>query len=148
MDPHSSAPKKNTSHGNEVLLHDTTHLIQRPCYQQEQVRAKIQQAIGPHEDFLTIVKTQSAVVWSCFPFIRSGQNHLAMRSDRGKKTRQTGEEVGRQHQVMDKPGVSSPSPRGQWRTKEKWRKLIVKSSVVPKRPSRLRDWPKPSCKAQ
>ena len=27
------APKKNTSHGNEVLPQDTTHLIQRPCYQ-------------------------------------------------------------------------------------------------------------------
>ena len=25
--------KKNTSHGNEVLPQDTTHLIQRPCYQ-------------------------------------------------------------------------------------------------------------------
>ena len=25
--------KKNTSHGSEVLLQDTTHLIQRPCYQ-------------------------------------------------------------------------------------------------------------------
>ena len=24
-------PKKNTSHGNEVLPQDTTHLIQRPC---------------------------------------------------------------------------------------------------------------------
>ena len=50
----STAPKKNTSHGNEMLLQDTTHLIQRPCYQQG-IRAKIQQAIGPHED-LTIVK--------------------------------------------------------------------------------------------
>ena len=30
----SRAPKKNTSHGNEVLPQDTTHLIQRPCYQQ------------------------------------------------------------------------------------------------------------------
>ena len=30
MDPHSRAPKKNTSHGNEVLPQDTTHLIQRP----------------------------------------------------------------------------------------------------------------------
>ena len=39
-----------------MLPQDTTHLIQRPCYQQEQVRAKIQQAIGPHEDLLTIVK--------------------------------------------------------------------------------------------
>ena len=33
MDPHSRTPKKNTSHGNEVLPQDTTRLIQRPCYQ-------------------------------------------------------------------------------------------------------------------
>ena len=33
MYPHSRAPKKNTSHGNEVLPQDTMHLIQRPCYQ-------------------------------------------------------------------------------------------------------------------
>ena len=49
----------------------------------EEVRAKILQAIGPHEDLLTI--------------IRSGQNHLAKYSERGKKTRQTEEEMGRQH---------------------------------------------------
>ena len=50
-------------------------------------------------------ETQIAVIWSCFPFIRSGQNHLARHSERGKKTRQTDEEVGRQHQGMDRPGV-------------------------------------------
>ena len=50
-------------------------------------------------------KTQTAVVWSCFPFIRSGQYHLARHSERGKKTRRTKEEVGRQHQGMDRPGV-------------------------------------------
>ena len=33
MYSHSRAPKKNTSHGNEVLPQDTTHLIQIPCYQ-------------------------------------------------------------------------------------------------------------------
>ena len=33
MDPHSRGPKTNTSHGNEALPQDTTHLIQRPCYQ-------------------------------------------------------------------------------------------------------------------
>ena len=32
---------------------------------------------------------QTAVVWLSFPFIRSGQNHLARHSERGKKTRQT-----------------------------------------------------------
>ena len=45
---------------------------------------------------------QTAVVWSCFLFIRSGQNHLAKYSERGKKTRQTEEKVGRQHQGMDR----------------------------------------------
>ena len=42
---------------------------------------------------------------SCLPFIRSGQNHLARHSERGKKTRRTKEELGRQHQAMDRPGV-------------------------------------------
>ena len=49
-------------------------------------------------------ETQTAVVWSCFPFIRSGQNHFARHSERRKKTRQA-EEVKRQHQGMDRPGV-------------------------------------------
>ena len=49
-------------------------------------------------------ETQTAVVWSCLPFIRSGQNHLARHSEMIKKTRQTEEEVGR-HQGMDRPGV-------------------------------------------
>ena len=30
-------------------------------------------------------ETQTAVVWSCLPFIRSGQNHLARHSERGKR---------------------------------------------------------------
>ena len=37
----------------------------------EEVHAKIQQAIGPHKDLLTIMhckETQTAVVWSCLPF--------------------------------------------------------------------------------
>ena len=45
------------------------------------------------------------------PFIKSasGQNHLLGHSKRGKKTRQAGEEVGRQHQGMDRPGVRQVS---------------------------------------
>ena len=101
----SRALKKNTSHGNEVLPQDTTHLVQRPCYQ---LGSPCQDPAG---DWTTRrppdhgKETQTAVVWSCFPFIMSGQNHLARHSERGKKTRQTEEEVGRQHQGMDRPGV-------------------------------------------
>ena len=70
-------------------------------------------------------------------FITSGQNHLARHSERGKKTRQTEEEVGRQHQGMDRPGVQQvPEGSGE---QEKWRKLVAKSSVVPQRPSLLMD---------
>ena len=37
--------------------------------------------------------------------MRSGRNHLAKHSERGKKTKQAEEEVARQHQGMDRPGV-------------------------------------------
>ena len=45
------------------------------------------------------------MIWSYLPFIRSGQSRLARHSERGKKTRQTEEDVGRQYQGMDRPGV-------------------------------------------
>ena len=54
-------------------------------------------------------ETQTAIVWSCLPFIRSSQNHLARHSKKWKKTRQTEEEVGRQHQRIDRPGVRQVS---------------------------------------
>ena len=71
-------------------------------------------------------ETQTAVVWSCFPFIRSGQNHLARHSERGKKTRQTQEEVGRRHQ-----GLQFSRSQRAVENREKWRKLVAKSYVVP-----------------
>ena len=46
-------------------------------------------------------ETQTALVWLCLPFIKSGQNHLARHSERGQKTRRTKEEVGRQHQGLE-----------------------------------------------
>ena len=52
-----------------------------------------------------------------------------MHSERGKKTRQTEEEVGRQHQGMDRPGVRQvPEGSGE---QGKTEKLVAKSSVVP-----------------
>ena len=137
MDPYSRAPKKNTSHENEVLPQDTTHLIQRPCYQceclcQDPASNRTTQRFPDHGN-----KMQTAVVWSCLPFTRSGQNHLARHSERGKKTRQTEEEVRRQHQGMGRPGIRQvPVGSGE---QGKWRKLVAKSSVVPQRLTWLRD---------
>ena len=111
MDLHSQAPKKNASHGNEVLSQDTTYIIQRPCYQRG----------SPCQDPTGRKETQTAVVWSCLPFIRSGKNHLVRHSERGKKTRKTVEEVGRRHQGMDRPGVGQiPEDNGERENGGNW----------------------------
>ena len=98
----------------------------------EEVRAKIQQAIEPHEDLLT----QTSVVWSCLPFIWSGQTHLARHNERGKKTLQTEEEVGRQHQEI---GLEFGKSQRAAENRKRRGKQVVKSTVVPQRPPRLRD---------
>ena len=77
------------------------------------------------------------MVWSCLWLISSGQNHLARHSERGKKTRQTEEEVGRKYQGMT--GLEFVKSQRAVENTEKWRKLVAKSSVVPQRPSRSRN---------
>ena len=77
------------------------------------------------------------MVGSCLPFIRSGQNHLARHSKRGKKTRQTEEEVGRH--IREWTDLEFAKSQRAVESRGKWRKLVAKSSVVPHRPSRLRD---------
>ena len=57
---------------------------------------KIQQAIRPHKDLLTIVKRRKLQWYG---------HHRVRHGERLKKTRQTEEEVGRQHQGMDRHGV-------------------------------------------
>ena len=105
MDHHSRDAKKNTSHGNEVLPQGTTYFIHRPCCQPGSLceyPAGNRTARRLPDDRK---ETQTEVVRTCLPFIRSGQNHLARHSKRGKNTRQTEEEVERQHQGMDRPRV-------------------------------------------
>ena len=129
-------PKKNTSHGNEVPPQNTTHLIQRSCHQWG---SPCQDLAGnwttwrPSDDRK---ETQTALVWSCLPFIRSGQNHLARHSEGGKRTRQTQKEMGRQHWGMDRPGDRQvPESSGEHRN---WRRRVAKSSVVPQQPLQVR----------
>ena len=69
--------------------------------------------------------------------IRSGQNHLARHSEGAKKTRQTEEEVG--NNIREWTGLEFGKSQRAVENREKWRKLVVKSSVVPQRNSRLRD---------
>ena len=87
-----------------MLTQDTTHL--KDHVTNAEVRAKIQQGTGPHEVLLTIVKRRK-LQWYGHVSRSSGlaKTILQRHSERGKKTRRTKEEAGRQHQAMDRPGV-------------------------------------------
>ena len=58
--------------------------------------------------------------------LKKCEDFYEIKFQRGKKTRQTEEEVGRQHQGMDRPGVCKV-PKGE-ENRKKWRKLVAKSS--------------------
>ena len=72
----------------------------------KKLRAKIQQAVGPHGDLLIILK-RCKLQWYGHVSRSSGlaKTILQDTGERGKKTRQTKEEVGKQHQRMHRPGV-------------------------------------------
>ena len=77
------------------------------------------------------------MVWTCLQFVRSGQNHLARHSERGRRQ-------GRQRKrwedcIREWTGLEYVKSQRAVENREKWRKLVVKSSVVPQQPSRLRD---------
>ena len=132
MDPHSRAPRKNTSHGNEVLQQDTTHLIQRPRYQRESPWQNLAGNRTTRRPPDQCKVTQTAVVWSCFPFIRSGQNHLARHSERGKEDKV---DRGRGGKTSGNgQALSSASPRRQWRKGENGGKWLWNHLWCPNHP--------------
>ena len=91
-----------------------------------EVRAKIQQAIGLHEDHLTILK-RPKLKW---------YGHVSRSSGLAKIILQGTVKGGRRQKKRLEDNIREWTGLG---FREKWRKLAVKSSVFPKRPSRLRD---------
>ena len=102
----------------------------------EEVRAKIQQAIRPHEDLLTIVK-RLKLQWydHVSQFIRSGQNHLARHSE-GER-RQGRQTKSWEDHIREWTGLEFANSQRAVENRENWKKLVVESYVVPQRPPRL-----------
>ena len=104
----------------------------------EEVCAKIQQAIGPHEYLLTIVKRHK----------RQWYGHIS-RSFGLAKTILQGTVLGRRRQgrqrkrwennIKEWTGLEFAKSQRAVENRVKWRKLVKKSSVAPNRPPRLRD---------
>ena len=137
MDPHSRAPKKNTSHGNEVLPQDTTHLIRRPFYQ----RGSLCQ--DPADNWTTRrspdhhKETQTAGcahVSSSSGLAKTILQGTVIGGIRWSRQRRRWEE-----NIRKWTGLEFAKSKRAVENREKCRKLVVKSSLVTQRPSRLRD---------
>ena len=82
------------------------HISYKDHVTNEEVRAKIQQAIGSHKDLVTIVKRRKLQRYGSVSHSSDLAKTILQGTVKGgKKTRQTEEKAGRQHQGMDRPGV-------------------------------------------
>ena len=119
-----------------MLPQDTTHLIQRPCTNEE-VHAIIQQAIGPHEDLLIIAKRRK-LQWYGY-ISRSTGLAKTIFQDTVKGARRHGRQKKRwDDNFSEWTDLEFAKFQKAVGNREKWQKLVVKSSVVLKRPSLLR----------
>ena len=136
MDRHSTAAKKNTSHENEVLPQDK-RISYKAHVTNKEVRAKIQQALGPHEDILTIVKRRKlqryghvSRSFGLAKTILQGTVKVGRRRDRQRKRWEDN--------IREWTGLEFAKSQRAMENREKWRKLVAKSSVVPQQPLQVR----------
>ena len=114
------------------------HISYKDYVINKEVHAKIQQAIGPHEDLLTIVKRRK-LQWYGHVSRTAGLAKTILQG-----TVKGGRRQGRQRKrwednIREWTGLEFAKSQMAVENGEKWRKLVVKSSVVPQRPARLRD---------
>ena len=104
----------------------------------EEVLVKIQQIIRPNEDLLTTVKRRRPKWYG----------HVSRSSGLAKNILQGTVKVGRrqgrqkkrwENNIKEWTGLEFAKSQRAVENREKWRKLVAKSSAVPQRLSRLRD---------
>ena len=116
---------------------DTTHLIQSPCYQRGSP-CQDSTAIGPHEDLLTIVKRRK-LQWYGHVSRSSGLPKTVLQGTVKGERGQGRQRKRWEDNIREWTGLEFAKSQRTVENREKWRKLFAKSSVVPERPSWLRD---------
>ena len=114
------------------------HVSYKDNVTDEEVRAKIQQAIGPHEDLLTTVKRRK-LQWYGHVSRSSGLAKTILQGAVKEGRRQGRQRKRWEDNIREWTGLEFGKSKRAVENREKWRKLVAKSSVVPQRPWRLRD---------
>ena len=119
------------------MLCKILHILYEDNVNNEEVRAKIQQALGPHEDLLTIVKRHKQK-WYGHVSRSSGLAKTILQGT-VKGGRRQGRQRKRREDVREWTGLEFAKSQRAVENREKSRKLVVKSSIMPQRPLRLGD---------
>ena len=114
------------------------HISNKDHVTNEEAHAKIQQAVGPHEDLLTFVK-RCKLQWYGDVSSSSGLAKTILQG-----TMKGGRRQGRQRKrweetIREWTGLEFTKSQRAVENRGKWRKLVAKSFVVPRRPSQLRN---------
>ena len=114
------------------------HISYKDHVTNEEVCAKIQQAIGPHKDLLTIVKRRT-LQWYGHVSRSSGLAKTILQGTVKGGRRQGRQKKRWEDTIREWTGLEFAKSQRAEENREEWRKLVAKSSVVPQRPSLLRD---------
>ena len=104
----------------------------------EKVRAKIQQAVGSHEDLLTMVKRRK-LQWYGYVSRSSGLAKTILQGTVKERRRQGRQRKRWEDNIREWTGLEFAKSQRSVENRGKWKKVVAKSSVVPQRPSLLRD---------
>ena len=99
--------------------------------------AKIQQVIGPHGDPLSIVDKRK-LKWYGQVFRSSGLAKTILQGTAKGRRRQGRQKKKWEDNIRAWTGLEFAKSQRPVENRKKWRKLVVKSSVVPQRPPWLR----------
>ena len=118
--------------------HKILHISYKDCATSEEVHAKIQKAIGPHEDLLTTV-TRRKLQWYGHVSRSSGLAKTILQGTVKEGRRQGRQRKRWEDNIREWIGLEFAKSQRAMENREEWRNMVAKSSVVPQRPSRLRD---------
>ena len=113
------------------------HISYKNHVTNEEVRAKIHQAIRPHEDLLTIVK-RCKQQWNGHVSRSSGVARTFLQGTVKRERKQIRQRKRWEDNIREWTGLEFAKSHRAVEYRERWRKLVVKSSVVLQRPSRFK----------
>ena len=106
------------------------HISYKDHVTKEEVCAQIQQAIGPHEVLLTIVK-RCKLQWYGHVSRSSGLAKTILQGTVKGRRRQGRQKKRWEDNIREWTGLEFGKSQRAVENREKWRKLVAKSSVVP-----------------